>query len=172
MNETTDATFVPKSPSSPIRGLIWMCTVLFTLSVTSPVFAAVDSYVVGVDGMACPFCAYGIEKKLRGLDGVESLEIRIKDGEVDVTVAEGGTVTPKHLDEAVKEAGFAIGHLSVTGEATVEQQSGTTRVTFSDTLSLTASSYKGETGTFEVRGKLTRPDDDGDWRLEKLERLD
>lgn len=172
MRDTTDETFAPHSPPNRRHGLIWMCTVLFVLTIATPVFAAVDSYVVGVDGMACPFCAYGIEKKLKGLDGVESLEIRIKDAEVDVTVAEGKAVTPKQLDEAVKEAGFAIGHLSVTGEATVEQSGGTTRVIFSDALTLPAPEYDGEPGTFEVRGKLTRPDDDGDWRLEDLERLD
>ena len=33
------------------------------LAVAEPALAAVDHYEVQVDGLACPFCAYGLEKK-------------------------------------------------------------------------------------------------------------
>ncbi|MFV2008131.1 MAG: heavy-metal-associated domain-containing protein, partial [Longimicrobiales bacterium] len=31
-------------------------------------------------GMSCPFCAYGVEKKLKKLDGVADLEIVLETG--------------------------------------------------------------------------------------------
>ena len=30
---------------------------------------------IEVDGLACPFCAYGLEKNLKEIDGVENIEI-------------------------------------------------------------------------------------------------
>ena len=35
-------------------------------------------YVVGIDGLACPFCAYGIEKQIQKLEGVEQVEERAR----------------------------------------------------------------------------------------------
>ncbi|MFB6264246.1 MAG: heavy-metal-associated domain-containing protein [Bradymonadaceae bacterium] len=89
------------------------------LLVSAPALADIDSYTVGVNGMACPFCAYGIEKKLKGLEGVASLDIHIEKGTVDVSVQEGKTVTPKAIREAVQEAGFELRDLEIRGEATI-----------------------------------------------------
>ncbi len=41
-------------------------------------------YKVQVDGLACPFCAYGIEKKLSAVPGVDKLETDIAAGTVAV----------------------------------------------------------------------------------------
>ena len=37
--------------------------------------AAQEAYALTVDGLACPFCAYGLEKHISALDGIESIEI-------------------------------------------------------------------------------------------------
>ena len=39
-----------------------------------------DGYEIRVAGLACPFCAYGIEKHLRKIEGVEQIEVDV--GEV------------------------------------------------------------------------------------------
>lgn len=59
-----------------------------------------------VDGMSCPFCAYGLEKKMLQLDGVENLKIDIEKGMVTFQVQEGKTVTDDQLRKVVKDAGF------------------------------------------------------------------
>ncbi|MDQ3269572.1 MAG: heavy-metal-associated domain-containing protein [Pseudomonadota bacterium] len=41
--------------------------------------ASPASYRLRVDGLACPFCAYGIEKQLSKLDGVARVETDIGD---------------------------------------------------------------------------------------------
>jgi len=45
--------------------------------------AQIRAVTVSVDGMACPFCAYGVEKKLKRVVGVESITI---DKEVPWTI--------------------------------------------------------------------------------------
>jgi mercuric ion binding protein len=35
---------------------------------------------VRVDGLSCPFCAYGLEKKAIGIDGVDSVKIDVTNG--------------------------------------------------------------------------------------------
>ena len=65
-------------------------TAVFALSLLLPVaaFAAQTQYQLRVDGLACPFCAYGIEKELTRTDGVEGIDIDIKAGIVTVTMAD------------------------------------------------------------------------------------
>ncbi len=46
-------------------------------------------YKVYVDGLSCPFCAYGIEKKFSKVKGVEKIDIDLKTGTTIVTMASG-----------------------------------------------------------------------------------
>lgn len=61
-----------------------------------------------VDGLACPFCAYGLEKKLKKLDGVSAVEVQIEDGFVLLTLDEGADVTEEKIRNAVVDAGFTV----------------------------------------------------------------
>ena len=72
-------------------------------------FAAPAQYQLRVDGLACPFCAYGIEKELKRTDGVESIRIDINAGTVTVTMAEGATMTEAQASRIVEDAGFTLG---------------------------------------------------------------
>lgn len=65
-------------------------------------------YKLYVDGLACPFCAYGVEKKVGGLDGVEKIDIDIDGGVVLVTLADGATLDEAAAKQAVDEAGFTL----------------------------------------------------------------
>lgn len=71
-------------------------------------------YALHVDGLACPFCAYGIEKELSGLEAVEKLEIDINRGVVLVTLAEGASVTEALFIKAVDNAGFTLREVEET----------------------------------------------------------
>jgi mercuric ion binding protein len=63
---------------------------------------------VEVDGLACPFCAYGLEKKLKKIDGVEALEVQIDDGQVKIKLKENAQVSEEDIREAVADAGFTV----------------------------------------------------------------
>lgn len=61
---------------------------------------------IQVDGLACPFCAYGLEKKLKKLQGVQEVNISIKGGYVTLSLPQKDELTEEKLRQLVKEAGF------------------------------------------------------------------
>ncbi len=73
-----------------------------------PLAHADSTYSLGVDGLACPFCAYGIEKKLSEIDGVEETEVDIRSGQVIVTMTEGASLSEDRARQAVNDAGFTL----------------------------------------------------------------
>lgn len=81
---------------------------LSTLFFTATVWAQGLTYQVGVDGLACPFCAYGIEKQLQKLDGVKQVAVDIEKGQVLVTMADGKALDRSQVEQAVKKAGFSL----------------------------------------------------------------
>ncbi len=85
-------------------------TAVFALALLLPVaaFAAPTQYQLRVDGLACPFCAYGIEKALNRTKGVAGIAIDINAGTVTVTMAECATLTEAKAGRIVKDAGFTL----------------------------------------------------------------
>jgi len=61
---------------------------------------------IRVDGLTCPFCAYGLEKKLKRLEGAESVRIDIERGIAVISVAKGKSILEENLRKAVQNAGF------------------------------------------------------------------
>ena len=62
--------------------------------------------ILRVDGLACSFCAYGLEKKLKHLDGIKKLDIKINEGLVTLQFQEGASIDKEAIFKKVKEAGF------------------------------------------------------------------
>ncbi|MGQ0752119.1 MAG: heavy-metal-associated domain-containing protein [Betaproteobacteria bacterium] len=67
-----------------------------------------QGYKLRVDGLACSFCAYGVEKKLNAIKGVQRVEVDIATGTVTVTRAEGVSLDETAAKKAVKDAGFTL----------------------------------------------------------------
>ncbi len=61
-----------------------------------------------VDGMVCPFCAYGLEKRLGEIASVDAVLIRISDGLVQIRTKEDQELTDEVLEDAVKKSGFTL----------------------------------------------------------------
>ncbi len=61
---------------------------------------------VTILGMSCPFCAYGVEQKLKKLEGVEDLEVVLETGIATLTLEDGADLSNDLLKETVKRAGF------------------------------------------------------------------
>ena len=68
-------------------------------------------YVIGVNGLTCPFCAYGLEKKLKKVKGVETVSIDLEKDEAVVVIKAGATVEEESLRKAVRGAGFSVDSL-------------------------------------------------------------
>jgi len=61
---------------------------------------------IRVDGLSCPFCAYGLEKKLLEIEGVNAIEISIDDGVALLTLDKGTGIAEETIRKEVKDAGF------------------------------------------------------------------
>ncbi len=72
---------------------------------TSPPDSA-QQIIVRVDGASCPFCAFGLEKRLGRIEGVAKVRIEMKAGKAIITLKEGAAVSERALRQAVEEAGF------------------------------------------------------------------
>ncbi len=91
--------------------LLQIFSVMMVLSVM-PLNAAfavggeIQKATIQVDGLSCPFCAYGLEKNLKKVNGIETVKIDMKTGKATVTIQANTDVTDKSLRQAIKKAGF------------------------------------------------------------------
>ncbi len=67
---------------------------------------------VTILGMACPFCAYGVEQKLKRLDGVVQLEVVLETGVATLTLEEYADSSNELLQKTVKDAGFEVAKIT------------------------------------------------------------
>lgn len=86
---------------------IRIISILVGILMTLPVLAD-TTYSMRVDGLACPYCAYGIEKKLKQIEGVdaESIDVDLKAGVVTVTAADEVKLTEERMKNLFNDAGF------------------------------------------------------------------
>ncbi len=73
-----------------------------------------------INGLVCPFCAFGIEKKLRNVEGVERVTVLLDEGVVQLEFAERNAVTFGELRDAVSAAGFELAGLKVEVRGRIE----------------------------------------------------
>lgn len=78
-----------------------------------------NAYVLRVDGLACPFCAFGIEKEFSKQPGVTNTNVNLANGVLIVTVKPGTRFTDAQLKQVVHDAGFVL-------ETVVSRPTGTT----------------------------------------------
>ncbi len=85
--------------------------VVFTLWATAGAAQepAHPTYQIQVNGLSCPFCAYGIEKQVTAIEGVEEIALDLKAGLLTVTMEEGAVLDQPTASKAVERAGFTMG---------------------------------------------------------------
>jgi mercuric ion binding protein len=64
--------------------------------------------LLGVDGLACPFCAFGIEKQLKKIDGVNDVAIDLPQGEIWVEVSGNDVLSEDEARTLLQDAGFTL----------------------------------------------------------------
>ena len=65
-----------------------------------------DNYTVMVDGLGCPFCAYGLEKKFKELKGVKGVKIDMETGQFDFTFPSDRPLSIEEVENQVDAAGY------------------------------------------------------------------
>lgn len=76
--------------------------------------AQVDQVTLRVDGLACPFCAYGVEKKLKKLEGTSSMNILINEGKIILGWRPDRALDLEAIRKAVDMAGFTLRGVKAT----------------------------------------------------------
>ena len=72
------------------------------------------NYSMRVDGLACPFCAYGIEKKFKKMEGISNIKIDLDKGLVSVDAKEGVELTEEAMKKLFHDSGFTFRSMKVT----------------------------------------------------------
>ncbi len=70
-----------------------------------------------INGMACPFCAYGLEKRIKKIDGAANLSVNINKGYAIFSTPDNKKPTEKTLKKRVKEAGFTVEKITYSSES-------------------------------------------------------
>lgn len=81
--------------------------------------ARVDQEVYGMD---CAPCAYGLERGLKKMDGLQEVRVSLNDGKAYLGLAEKNDLTLRSIQEEVKKNGFSAKKAEVVlmGNATKE----------------------------------------------------
>ena len=96
---------------------------LFALT---PLARADTQYELRVDGLACPYCAYGIEKKIKALDGVidGSLQVKLNEGIVTFKATNETSFKQPALQQLVDDSGFTLRTMKIYNHNPEEQTGG------------------------------------------------
>jgi len=76
-----------------------------------------------VNGLACPFCAYGLEKRLKET-GAERVTIYVDKGLIEAVYPEKRALDVDGLKEAVKKGGFTPGAIEVRARGSLIEKDG------------------------------------------------
>ncbi len=89
---------------------------------------SMDKFMVQVDGLGCPFCAYGLEKKFKEFKGIKAVKIDIETGDFSFSYPSEKALTLVDVEKQVEKAGYtpmsakverANGEIEVAGGETV-----------------------------------------------------
>ncbi len=137
----------------------------------------VDQEVFGMD---CAPCAYGLERGLKKMDGLESVRVSLNDGKAYLTLAATNELTLQKIQEEVKNNGFSARNAEITlkGELLSEgnewriKVNGETFIVSDDTPSDILS--KLNPGNIQLKGLVKDEEDDrlsSQWGIRIIEVL-
>lgn len=71
---------------------------------------------VEVDGLSCPYCAYGLEKNLKKVEGIENIKIDVENAFVLLSITEGKSIPEAIIRKNIEDAGFTSKKISSQDE--------------------------------------------------------
>lgn len=84
---------------------------IFSFSTAMAQLVKVDQEVFGMD---CAPCAYGLERGLKKMDGLESVKVSLNDGKAYLKLANSNELTLQKIQKEVKNNGFSARNAEVT----------------------------------------------------------
>lgn len=102
----------------------WLTAILIGLAVPvsgaippSAANQAASVYKLRVNGLACPYCAYGIEKLFHKTGKVERSDIDLQNGLVLLYMKPGQSFSREQLKRLVNDAGFSLDGVEIENRA-------------------------------------------------------
>lgn len=81
-----------------------------------------DQIEVQVDGLGCPFCAYGLEKKFKEFKGIKDVKIEMETGLFNFTYPSEKEMTLEQVESQVDKAGYTAVTTKITrADGTIEE---------------------------------------------------
>jgi len=97
-----------------MKGHLLLAVSLGLLLHAASASAALVSAELRVNGLSCPFCVFGIEKKLLEVDGVQGVEVFLDAGRIALRFEPDNEAMVSDLEKAVEKAGFELVALQLT----------------------------------------------------------
>lgn len=72
-----------------------------------------DQFTVEVDGLGCPFCAYGLEANFKEVPGITKIKIDLEGGILRFEVPAANKLSTEAVQKQVTNAGYTARHISV-----------------------------------------------------------
>ena len=104
------------------RTMVVMLVVGLSAAFVPQSAAEVEGIELRVDGLSCPFCSLGLEKKLKRIEGVEGVQVHMKRGITEVRSTPEEAPDLAAIRKAVKEAGFTLRDIRLTVKGSVVQE--------------------------------------------------
>ncbi len=95
--------------------ILIICSILFSLSYLHAQEATDgrDQFTVKVDGLGCPFCAYGLEKKFKEFEGIDDVKIEMETGIFTFSYPATDALTMEKVEAQVDAAGYTAVDVNV-----------------------------------------------------------
>jgi mercuric ion binding protein len=113
-----------------------------------------DAFEVQVDGLGCPFCAYGLEKKFKEFKGIKKVAIDIETGDFSFQYPSEKALSMEDVVAQVKKAGYTPNIAKITrADGTIEnsEAAAVTEVTDGSILTEASVTVAGKCGMCEAR---------------------
>ena len=100
-----------------MKNIIVIFVSIFLAGLATPSQAqsnTMDAFTVQVDGLGCPFCAYGLEKKFKELKGIKDVKIEMETGIMNFTYPAKKNLSIEQVESQVDEAGYTAVNVAIT----------------------------------------------------------
>lgn len=150
--------------------LIIVVAVFGTISSNAQI-TKVDQEVFGMD---CAPCAYGLERGLKKMDGIEKVQVSLNDGKAYLDLTANNSLSLKQIQEKVKVNGFSAKNAEIVIKGTLVEQDGNYAIqTGKETFAIadeTSNSLRSrlKSGIVKVKGTVQDEEDDNltnEWKL-------
>jgi len=103
--------------------IIQIITIALCFFIAHNVFAEIEKIDIGVEGLSCPFCVWGLEKKLKEVKSIDKITVYLKQAKAEISLKSDTPLNIASLKKAVKEAGFSVGYIYIiaTGNLTEKE---------------------------------------------------